>query len=77
MQGDYAYGIHHRTTGGREAFYHSGRVNGFESVLGYYRADSVAVVVLENLDTGEAANVFNHVVLAASPATRKPADRPR
>lgn len=77
VQGDYAYGIHHRTRGGREAFYHSGRVNGFESVLGYYPADSVAVVVLENLDTGEAANVFNQVVLASLPTARKASDRSR
>lgn len=76
VQGDYAYGIHHRTGSGREAYYHTGRANGFESVLGYYPADSLAVVVLENLDTGAAADVFNQLVLAAlrpAPEPAKPA----
>src|SRR6516225_6187041 len=52
VSGDYAYGIHHRTTPGREAYYHSGKIGGFESLLGCYPADSVAIAILANQTAG-------------------------
>jgi CubicO group peptidase (beta-lactamase class C family) len=63
--GDYAYGLHHRTGSGREAYYHSGRTSGFESLLGEYPGDDLAIVVLENFDAGAVQDVFNALATAA------------
>jgi len=52
VSGDYAYGIHHRTTPGREVYYHTGKIGGFESVLGLAPADSVTIAILANQAAG-------------------------
>ena len=64
--GDYAYGIHHRTGPGREVDYHTGRIDGFESVMGWYPADSVAIVVLANETGGWRINELYDALAAAS-----------
>lgn len=65
--GDYACGIHHRRSPGREVLYHTGRTIGFESVLGWYPEDSLAVAVLTNLD-GARPNLLYDALAAASHA---------
>ena len=62
---DHACGIHHRLPPGREVIYHTGRVIGFESVLGYCPQDSLAVVVLSNLDGLRPNRVFDALAAAA------------
>lgn len=66
--GDYACGIHHRTSPGREVLYHTGRTRGFESVLGWYPQDSVAIAVLSNLD-GSRPNVLYDALAGVAHAT--------
>jgi CubicO group peptidase (beta-lactamase class C family) len=66
--GDYACGIHHRSSPGREVLYHTGRTRGFESVLGWYPQDSVAIAILTNLD-GSRPNVLYDALAPAAHAT--------
>ena len=57
--GDYACGIHHRIAPRREVIYHVGRTRGFESVLGWYPEDSVAIAILTNLDGSRPAQLYD------------------
>jgi len=66
--GDYAYGIHHRAGPGREVYYHTGKIGGFDSVMGWYPADSVAVVVLGNQAGGWRINELYDALAGASHA---------
>jgi hypothetical protein len=64
--GDYAYGVHHRSGTGREVFYHTGKLDGFDSVLGWYPDDSVAVAILANQAGGWRINELYDALAAAS-----------
>jgi len=63
--GDYACGIHHRTSPGREVLYHTGRTIGFDSVLGWYPQDSVAIAVLTNLDGAHEVALYDALAAAS------------
>lgn len=74
--GDYACGIHHRRSPGREVIYHTGRTWGFESVLGWYPQDSVAIAVLTNMDGSRPNVLYDALANAAhAPAAAAP-DQP-
>lgn len=69
--GDYAYGIHHRAGTGAELYYHTGKIGGFDSVMGWYPADSLAVVVLANQAGGWRINeLYDALAGALHPAAR-------
>ena len=75
VRGDYACGVHHRLAPGREVLYHSGRINGFDSLLGYYPADSLAIAVLSNLDGIRIERMYD-ALAAAAHAEPPAADHP-
>ena len=71
LAGDYAYGIHHRAGPGREVYYHTGKIGGFDSAMGWYPADSVAVVVLGNHAGGWRINELYDALAGASHAAER------
>jgi CubicO group peptidase (beta-lactamase class C family) len=50
FKNDYAFGLYVRTVNGRTVISHAGGIEGFNTQLAYYPADSLTVVVLANLN---------------------------
>jgi hypothetical protein len=49
FKNNYAYGLEVHTAGGRKVIEHTGRIEGFSTVLTYYPEDKRTVIVLENV----------------------------
>jgi D-alanyl-D-alanine carboxypeptidase len=61
----YGYGLVMDTLGGRRRVQHGGGINGFNSMLQYYPADTLSIAVLANTNGPWADRVANNIARAA------------
>jgi hypothetical protein len=61
----YGYGLFMDTLGGRRRVQHGGGINGFNSMLQYYPADTLSIAVLANTNGPWADRVANNIARAA------------
>jgi D-alanyl-D-alanine carboxypeptidase len=65
VAGTYGYGLVMDSLGGRPRVQHGGGINGFNSMLQYYPADTLSVAVLANTNGPWADRVANNIARAA------------
>lgn len=61
----YGYGLSVDTLGGRSRVQHGGGINGFNSMLAYYPADTLSIAVLVNTNGPWADRIANNIARAA------------